>query len=255
MEESRGERVVLVNDDAMVPPGFLRDLDGTFAADPAIGCVGCRADEKAYHREGTGIGRIDPVLGVVGNFDLDCGQTIEVEHVYGFCYAFSRAALERAGLYDETLLARPCSSGNRTETDHCLSMRAAGLKVVYNPAIVVQHLAKPRADMSEVSWKWKLNHTRNTLYLFLKHYGAFGKKCLALRFAFLQDVGILSACKKPTWANIRYFLTGLRGRLSALGHYLLYLSVPRSAGRAAAQSLALPTYNLERLIPEQGSPK
>jgi GT2 family glycosyltransferase len=240
MRESRGERVVLLNDDAMVPPSFLRDLDGTFASDPAVGCVGCRADEKGYVRHGTGIGRIDPVDEVVGNFDQDCGRTIEVEHVYGFCYAFTRAALERAGAYDEILLARPCSSANRTETDHCLSIREAGLKVVYNPAIVVEHLAKPRADMSEVSLRWKLNHTRNTLYLFLKHYGLFGKKCLALRFAFLRDVGLLSACRKPTWSNLHYFLTGLRGRFSAFGHYLLYLCTPTAAGRDPAPARPRP---------------
>jgi GT2 family glycosyltransferase len=234
MRESRGKRIVLLNDDAMIPPSFLVDLDATFASDQGIGCVGCRADEKAYARQGTGIGRIDPSGEVVGNFDQDCGRTIEVEHVYGFCYAFTREALHRAGVYDEILLARPYSSANRTETDHCLSIRRAGFKVVYNPAIVVEHLAKPRADMSEVSLKWKLNHTRNTLYLFLKHYGLLGKKCLALRFTFVQDVGILSACRRPTWYNLRYFLTGLRGRLSAYSHYLLYLCSTRSSGRAFA---------------------
>jgi GT2 family glycosyltransferase len=234
MRESRGERIVVLNDDAMVPPSFLTDLDATFASGPGIGCVGCRAREKGYAREGTGIGVIDPAGGVVGNFDQDCGAMIEVEHIYGFCYAFTREALERGGVYDEVLLARPYSSAARTETDQCLCIRRAGLKVVYNPAIVIEHLAKPRPDMSEVSLKWKLNHTRNTLYLYLKHYGLFGKKCLALRFTFLQDVGILSACRRPTWSNLRYFLTGLRGRLSAFGHYLLYLCTPRTAGRELA---------------------
>jgi hypothetical protein len=84
--------------------------------------------------------------------------------------------------------------------------------------------------MSEVSFRWKLNHTRNTLYLFLKHYGPFGKKCVALRFA-CKDIGIRSALKRPTRYNLGYFLTGLRARLSALGHYLLYLCARRRPGR------------------------
>jgi GT2 family glycosyltransferase len=230
MRESRGERIVLLNDDALVPPSFLRDLDATLA-DATVGCVGCRADEAGYAREGTGIGRIDPSGLVVGNFDQDCGRAVEVEHVYGFCYAFTREALERAGVYDEVLLARPYSSAARTETDHCLSIRGAGLKVVYNPAIVVKHLARPRADMSEVSFRWKLNHTRNTLYLFLKHYGFFGKRCVALRFA-CKDIGIRSALLRPTRYNLGYFLTGLRGRLSAVGHYLLYLCAGKRPARA-----------------------
>lgn len=224
LSRSRGQKVVLLNDDAMLPLSFLRDCDKTFAADPAIGCVGCRVIEQGYAHEGNGIGRIDDSGDVVANFDQDCGGPIEVEHVYGFCYALTRRALDLAGLYDRTLLAKPYSSGNRIETDHCLSIRRAGLKVVYNPRIVVEHFAKPRADYSERSLAWKLNATRNTLYLFLKHYGLWGKKALALRFALARDVGILSLLRRPSRSNLSYFLTGLRARSSAFGHYFLYLA-------------------------------
>ena len=51
-----------------------------------------------------------------------------------------------------------------------------------------------------------------------------GKRGLALRFTLLYDHGIVSALRKPTRSNWRYFLVGLRGRLSAFGHYLLYLA-------------------------------
>jgi hypothetical protein len=149
---------------------------------------------------------------------------IEVEHVYGFCYAITRDALRRAGLYDHTLLARDYSSGNRAETDHCLTIRRHGLKVVYNPGITVEHLAKPRGDYNERSLKWKLNQTRNTLYLFLKHFGLLGRRAVALRFTLFNDVGVISLVKRPTWGNLEYFLWGLRGRLSAWAHYLLYLA-------------------------------
>jgi hypothetical protein len=68
-----------------------------------------------------------------------------------------------------------------------------------------------------------MNHTRNTLYLYLKHYGLLGKRCLAPRFALLMDVGIVSAVKKPTRANWVYFWTGLKARASAVYHYGLHL--------------------------------
>jgi GT2 family glycosyltransferase len=224
LSRSTGRKVLLLNDDALLPPAFLHDCDATFASDLAIGCVGCRAIEKGYLHEGCGIGRIDDNGDVVANFDQDCGETVEVEHVYGFCYAITRRALDAAGLYDQTLLAKPYSSGNRIETDHCLSIRRAGLKVVYNPRLVVEHLARPRGDYNERSLAWKLNATRNTLYLFLKHYGILGKRGLALRFALARDVGILSLLRRPSRNNLSYFLTGLRARSSAFGHYLLYLA-------------------------------
>jgi GT2 family glycosyltransferase len=219
----RGARIVEMNDDALAPPHFLRACDAAFA-DPRVGCVGFRAVEDGYYAAGDGVGRIDDSGDVVGNFNRECGGPVEVEHVYGFCYAYTREALRRGGVHDEVLLARDYSSGNRLETDHCLTLRRLGFKVVYDSGTAVRHLAKPRGDYNERSLRWKLNHTRNTLYLFLKHYGPFGKRCLALRFAFLQDVGVLSALRRPTRDNLAYFLTGLRGRLSAFGHYARYLS-------------------------------
>ena len=165
---------------------------------------------------------------VVGNFNRPTAGPLDVEHVYGFCYAYTRALVERGGGHDAVLLARDYSSGNRIETDQCLTARRLGFRVVYDGRIAVRHLAKPRGDMSERSPRWQLNHTRNTLYLYLKHFGLFGRRCLALRFLF-QDVGLLSALRRPTGTNWRYFLTGLRGRLSAFGHYARYLLAPRRA--------------------------
>jgi GT2 family glycosyltransferase len=224
---SQGERLLLLNDDARLPREFLRECDRVLDGDPAIGCLGCRVDEDGYLNSGEGIGRVDESGEVVGNFNIDCGTPIEVEHIYGFCYVFTREAVRRAGVCDETLLARRYSSGNRIETDHCLSIRRQGLKVVYDPRIVVRHLAKPRPDMREASLTWKINSIRNTIYLYLKHFGPFGKRGAALRLTFTSDVGLLSMLRRPTFANVAYFATGLRARASAYAHYLLYLMSPR----------------------------
>ncbi len=222
--EARGDAILLLNDDARPAQDLLRECDALLIADPAIGCVGCRAIEAGYKNVGEGIGRIDASGEVVANFNLDCGQPIEVEHVYGFCYVFTREAIRRAGLNDTVLLAQPYSSGNRIETDHCLTIREQGLKVVYNPRMVARHLAKPRPDMSEVSARWKINAIRNTIYLYLKHYGPFGKRAAALRLMFVEDVGILSALRRPSASNWRYLAIGLRARASAVWHWLLYLA-------------------------------
>jgi GT2 family glycosyltransferase len=225
--ESAGDRIMLLNDDARPFPDVLRECERLLTSDPSIGCVGFRALEQGYENWGTDVGRMLDSGVVVGNFDVDCGEPVEVEHIYGFCYVFTREAVNRVGLNDRTLLAQPYSSGHRIETDHCLSIRSAGLKVVYDPRLVARHLAKPRPDMSEISLRWHLNSTRNTIYLYLKHYGMFGKRAAALRLTFLVHVGVLSMLKRPNRANIAYFLTGLRARASAYWHYLKYLAGPR----------------------------
>ncbi len=172
----RGKKIIELNDDALLPADFLTACDRIFAAEPKVGIIGVRALENGYAANGDGIGHIDAVRGeVVGNFDREADRLLDVEHVYGFCYAYTREVLLEAGLHDEVLLARDYSTGNRIETDHCLTARAHGFRVVYASHIAVRHLAKPRGDYNERSLRWKLNHTRNTLYLFLKHYGLFGR--------------------------------------------------------------------------------
>jgi GT2 family glycosyltransferase len=225
--ESSGDAILLLNDDARPFPDLLKECDALLESDPAIGCVGCRVIEQGYENWGTTIGQIRDDGVIVGNFDVDCGTPVEVEHVYGFCYVFTREAVRRAGLNDRTLLAQSYSSGNRIETDHCLSIRRAGLKVVYNPRMVARHLAKPRPDMSEVSLRWHLNGIRNTLYLYLKHFGLFGKRAAALKLTFVTHLGIVSALRHRSRATAAYFLMGLRARASAYAHYVKYLVGPR----------------------------
>lgn len=225
--ESTGDRILLLNDDARPMPDLLRECDRLLASDPSIGCVGCRAIEKGYQNFGTEVGTVRSDGVVLGNFDVDCGAPIEVEHVYGFCYVFTREAVRRAGVNDMTLLAQPYSSGNRIETDHCLSIREAGLKVVYDPRMAAIHLAKPRPDMSEVSLRWYRNQIRNTIYLYLKHFGPFGKSGAALRWTFVKQIGLLSAIRRPTRANLAYLANGLAARASAYWHYGKYLVGPR----------------------------
>jgi GT2 family glycosyltransferase len=225
--ESQGDRIFLLNDDARPYPDVLSKCDELLASDAAIGCVGFRAVEHGYIRNGEEIGRIAPGGELRANFDVDCGQPIEVEHVYGFAYVFTREAVRRAGLNDRTLLAQPYSSGNCIETDHCLSVREKGLKVVYHPGLVAIHLAKPRPDMSEVSLRWHLNFIRNPIYMYLKHFGPFGRGAAALRWTLTRHVGLLSMLKRPNRANVSYFFNGLRARASAYWHWLKYAAGPR----------------------------
>ena len=243
--EARGDRMVLLNDDARPDPSMLRECDAVMDADPAIGCVGARAIEAGYQILGTEIGRIGPDGNISANFVIDCGEPIDVDHLYGFCYVFTRESVERSGVNDRTLLARSYSSGDRIETDHCLNVKKAGFRVVYNPRMVARHLAKPRPDMSEESLAWSRNAIRNTLYLYLKHFGVFGREAAALRLTFLRHVGIVSALTRPSRENVGYFLSGQRARASAYWHYVLYLlgttsDSPDAVRRLVAQSEADP---------------
>lgn len=226
--EATSDIIVELNDDALVGTDFLQRVLSIFESDESIGVIGVRAIEEEYQSSEASIGAIDAkTLEVRGNFDRPTAGVIDVEHVYGFCYAYRREILDRGAVHDSVLLAKDYSSGNRIETDQCLSARKLGYRVVYDGSIAVEHLAKPRPDLDETSLNWKLNHWRNTLYLYLKHYGLWGRNLIAIRFA-CSDLGLLSLFRKPTKTNLLYFLTALKARASALLHWLKHLLTRRT---------------------------
>lgn len=229
--ESSGELIVELNDDALIPPSFFERLNSTFEADPKIGIVGVRAIERGYDASGSDIGVIDVVnCDVLGNFCLATDAPIDVEHVYGFCYGYRRNLLESGGNHDSILLSRDFSNGNRIETDQCLSARRVGYRVVYDGRIAVEHLAKPRTDIDEKSLRWRLNYTRNTLYLFLKHFGCFGRRGIAIRFL-LKNLGIRSALLRPNRESVQFLWNGMIARSAAFYHWFRFLGHDQFFGR------------------------
>ena len=222
VNESTGCVIVELNDDAMVPTNFLSHVISIFRSDPKIGVVGIRAIEQGYIESKGTLGSINNHTGeVIGNFSRLTQSPIEVEHVYGFCYAYLHELIARGGTHDTTLLAQDYSSGNRLETDHCLTAKTLGYRVIYDGSLGVIHRAEARPDLDELSLKWKKNHWRNTLYIFLKHFGPFGRKALAIRFA-LRDFGFISMLRKPTARNLAYCVTGISAKCSAFAHWLRY---------------------------------
>lgn len=226
-----GDFIVELNDDALVPTELLLRMDAVFTAMPEVGVLGFRAIEEGYEDSGGEIGIINSTTKEVeANFSRVTSDLREVEHVYGFCYAYRRRMLELGARHDSVLLSKDYSSGNRMETDHCLMVKSCGFKVMYDGSLAVTHLAKPRGDMSERSLRWRVNAIRNTLYLFLKHFGLFGRKALALRYALTHDIGIRSAILAPSRKNLLYFLVGCWARASGLAHYGVYLMTARRKG-------------------------
>ena len=124
--ESTGDRVLLLNDDARPLPDLLGECDRLLAADRRSAASDAGRSSAGTHELGRRHRPAGRTGDVIANFARDCGEPVEVEHVYGFCYVFTREAVRLAGLNDRTLLAKPYSSGNRIETDHCLSIRRAG---------------------------------------------------------------------------------------------------------------------------------
>jgi GT2 family glycosyltransferase len=136
---ARGARLVFINDDAVVTPGWLRELHQAMDDDPRIGVVGSRvlfADGRLQEagnviwRDGSTscVGRTMPgdEPSLLANRDWD---------YVSFCSAMvRREAWDQAGGFDERYFP-----AYYEDADLCLSVRALGWRVICAPASVVIH--------------------------------------------------------------------------------------------------------------------
>jgi GT2 family glycosyltransferase len=132
--------VVLLNQDTVVAPDWLRNILAPLQRDQRIGAVGC----KIYYPDGHTLqhagGWLEPGRAVprhYGSGEIDAGQhdqPREVEYVTGAAVALRMRALDEVGLFDEGY-----SPAYFEEIDLCWRLRRAGYLVHYAPAATLRH--------------------------------------------------------------------------------------------------------------------
>ena len=136
---ARGEVLVFLNNDTVPQPGWLDALLATFDAHPDAGLVGA----KLLYPDG----RLQEAGGVVfadgsgwnyGRFDdpANCrfAYLRDADYVSGAAIAIPRALFERLGGFDSRY-----APAYYEDTDLAFAVRAAGLRVLVQPASVVVH--------------------------------------------------------------------------------------------------------------------
>jgi len=134
--------VLLLNNDAVADPGLPAALAAAAVERPDAGVLAC----KVFFAEPPDVlmyagGRVNLRLGYWGRQDgfgqRDDGRfdaLRDVDRATGAAMAVSRAAIERAGLLDESLFAYA------EDTEWCLRIREAGFGVVFVPDAKVWHV-------------------------------------------------------------------------------------------------------------------
>jgi GT2 family glycosyltransferase len=136
-----GDIIAFIDDDAYVAEDWIDRLVAAYA-DPSVAGVGGRADNGIPGEDAVGlasIGRLLPNGDITGYFAANPGRRIDVDHFLGANQTYRRAVLlEHGGIrgnYPGTCL--------REESDTCLRLRAAGLRLIFDPAVLVRHVAAP----------------------------------------------------------------------------------------------------------------
>ncbi len=181
-----GEIVALLDDDAIVHPGWLKNLYDCYR-DPQVGAAGgrilapetdlnvdCRSAVSAP-AEGGETPPLQPV-GLVtskgkffSNFYQDTAARLQVDSLRGSNMSVRSKLLRQMNYFDARFRGQNC----RVEDDICFWIKRMGYAVVFEPKAVVTHLAEERPDIprSEFNMRSEFYVWRNTAWLFVKHRG------------------------------------------------------------------------------------
>jgi cellulose synthase/poly-beta-1,6-N-acetylglucosamine synthase-like glycosyltransferase len=213
--------VCFIDDDCMVRPDWLERLAAHYD-DPAVGGVGGR---DLVHEEGTVlrgevncVGQISWYGRMVGNHHLDyTGSLTEVDHLKGANMSFRRALLRP---FDERMSG---GSSCLNDTDASLHVRAQGFRLLYDPALVVDHYPAQRFDTStrvKTDPNLVYSDSHNWVYCMFKHLGPL-RRGVFLAYALLVGGGTRYGLLKwlrllprdPRGATVQ-FLASTRGKLA-----------------------------------------
>ncbi len=169
LSAAKGDLLILLNQDTIVSPGWLRALAETFLADTTIGIVGC----KTLYPDGTiqhagGMVNIRGEGYHIGAHERDCGQydsVTDVDFVTGAALMIAREVYAQVGDLDVGF-----SPVYYEDVDWCYRVRAAGFRVVYAPSAVLVHAEHSLA--SSMSHEGMYSFHRNRLRFVLKHWSS-----------------------------------------------------------------------------------
>jgi len=146
VDASCGKIICLTDDDAEPHPDWISRILAAFAHDPAIGAVGGR--DWVYYGNHLEDGA-ESVVGIVrwwgrivGRHHLGVGPPRDVAILKGVNLSI-RGDLLRQVRFDERL--RGLGTEHHTEVSLCLKLLRLGFRIVYDPAIAVDHRPQPRA--------------------------------------------------------------------------------------------------------------
>ncbi len=137
---ARGRHVLLLNNDVVLPPNALALAAARLDSDPGIGVVGARVVRSHGQLQEAGclLFQDGSALGYGRDRDpheAEFGFLREVDFVSGLFLMTPRAVLQQLGPLDPDF-----APAYYEDTDYCVRVWEAGLRVVYDPAVVVVHL-------------------------------------------------------------------------------------------------------------------
>lgn len=132
-----GELLLFLNNDVIVPQGWLTPLIRSLTADDTVGMVGPVTNYSAGHQQiPVGYSLIGDMEAFAAGHRLQHeGRTLEVRRLIGFCLLVKRSVLEEIGGFDEQY-----GLGNYEDDDLCLRAIRAGYRLLVVQDAFIHHI-------------------------------------------------------------------------------------------------------------------
>jgi hypothetical protein len=202
-----GPILAMIDDDAVPRPDWLRRILQTYATDARIAGVGGRdvvweggrivGPPPSQHGD-TVVGKAGRFGRVVGRHHLGVGHPRDVDVLKGANMSYRKCALLPYG-FDARVRGRGSQPHN--ELSACLPIRRRGLRLVYDPMILVDHFPRPRpmgdhraVESSLVSGELAFNETLS-LWPFLRGWSRVGFVLWAVLVGTRSAPGLVQATR------------------------------------------------------------
>ena len=185
---SSGEVVCLTDDDAQAHPDWIARIVAAFGVDPRIGAVGGRDwvfhDGRLEDGEEARVGMVGWFGRTAGNHHLGVGEPRDVDVLKGVNLSVRGDLIRDVG-FDTRL--RAVATEHHWELGLCLRLLRMGYRIVYDPAIAVDHHPQPRvAEDRERRERDVRDAAHNETLAMLEHLPLPGR---AMHLAWTTGVG------------------------------------------------------------------
>jgi GT2 family glycosyltransferase len=147
LDEAKGDIISFIDDDAVPRNDWLARIEPYFLSDERVSGVGGRDfmyyENKLVEGSRKVVGKIQWFGRAIGNHHLGIGGSREVDVLKGVNMSFRRSAIANRH-FDRNM--RGTSAQIHFEIEFCLALKKAGWKLLYDPAIAVDHYLGKRFD-------------------------------------------------------------------------------------------------------------
>ncbi len=247
IDASVGDVICLTDDDAQPRRDWISQILATFAIDPSIGAVGGRdwvyAGDRLEDGAKATVGRISWFGRMTGNHHLGIGPARDVDVLKGVNLSV-RGTLMRAVRIDERLLGE--GTERHSEVGLCLALRDMGYRIVYDPAIAVEHHPQPRVDDSREFGRSQVRDAaHNETLAVLEHLSPMRRTAFLLWSTIVgthEEPGLAQAARQLIRTGdpeLQLLLGNLTGRSLAISTYLHSSQFKLHSGRRARRPRSL----------------